>query len=88
MNFYEEKKQRRLERAQELAEKNESKAKQVFNHAHNMADAIPFGQPILVGHYSEKRDRNYRDKIDRIGEEVEELDKEALEIHRKISLLL
>lgn len=29
-----------------------------------------------------------RDKIDRIGEEVEELDKEALEIHRKISLLL
>ena len=21
---------------------------------------IPFGQPILIGHHSEKRDRNYR----------------------------
>ena len=73
MNFYEEKKQRRLERAQELAEKNEAKAKQVFNHAHNMADAIPFGQPILVGHYSEKRDRNYRDKIDRTYNKAFEL---------------
>jgi hypothetical protein len=28
-----------------------------------MASIIPFGQPILGGHHSEKRDRNYRDKI-------------------------
>jgi hypothetical protein len=28
-----------------------------------MADAIPFGQPILVGHHSEGRDRRYRDRI-------------------------
>jgi hypothetical protein len=28
-----------------------------------MAGAIPFGQPILVGHHSEKRDRNYRERI-------------------------
>ena len=25
-----------------------------------MASVIPFGQPILVGHHSEKKDRNYR----------------------------
>ena len=28
-----------------------------------MASAIPFGQPILVGHHSEGRDRRYRDRI-------------------------
>jgi Domain of unknown function (DUF3560) len=28
-----------------------------------MASVIPFGQPILVGHHSEKRDRAYRGRI-------------------------
>ena len=28
-----------------------------------MASVIPFGQPILVGHHSETRDRNYRNRI-------------------------
>jgi DNA repair ATPase RecN len=28
-----------------------------------MASVIPFGQPILIGHHSEKRDRNYRARI-------------------------
>ena len=28
-----------------------------------MASVIPFGQPILVGHHSERRDRSYRDRI-------------------------
>jgi hypothetical protein len=31
--------------------------------AHEMAQAIPFGQPILIGHHSEKRDRAYRARI-------------------------
>jgi hypothetical protein len=29
-----------------------------------MASAIPFGQPILIGHHSEGRDRNYRGRIE------------------------
>ncbi|MCY1299878.1 hypothetical protein D9M70_494220 [compost metagenome] len=28
-----------------------------------MASVIPFGQPILIGHHSEQRDRNYRSRI-------------------------
>lgn len=60
---FEEKKEQRLERYQELAAKNEQVSEQTYNRAKQMADAIPFGQPILVGHHSEKRDRNYRDKI-------------------------
>lgn len=32
--------------------------------ARQRASFIPFGQPILVGHHSEKRDRNYRNGIE------------------------
>lgn len=32
--------------------------------SHKMADVIPVGQPILVGHHSEKSDRSYRARID------------------------
>lgn len=31
--------------------------------ARDMGEAIPFGQPILVGHHSEGRDRNLRGRI-------------------------
>ena len=38
--------------------------------------AIPFGQPILVGHHSERRDRNYRERAgNNIGKGVEALNK-------------
>jgi hypothetical protein len=41
-----------------------------------MASAIPMGQPILVGHHSEKRDRNYRQKIhDKMGKSLQEQEK-------------
>lgn len=60
---YQEKKEGKIERFQELAIKNGQRADQLLTQAHQMAEVIPFGQPILVGHHSERRDRNYRDKI-------------------------
>jgi hypothetical protein len=60
---YEDHKITRIARLQELAKKNGEKAEQLFDQAHKMAEVIPFGQPILVGHYSEKGDRNYRARI-------------------------
>jgi hypothetical protein len=36
-----------------------------FNRAHQIADMIPFGQPILVGHHSERGHRRDLDRIDR-----------------------
>jgi len=57
MNYYEEKQERKLERAKELLEKHELKQKAAFKASDALADAIPFGQPILVGHHSEKRHR-------------------------------
>lgn len=63
LNWYEEKQARRKERYQELAGKAVTQSNEIYSRAVKMADAIPFGQPILLGHHSERRDRNYRSKI-------------------------
>lgn len=62
-NNFEERKQKRIEYAKAQAEKNEKKADTLYNTAREMGSHIPFGQPILVGHHSERADRNYRQKI-------------------------
>lgn len=53
----------RAERAEANAVKAEERSEELLNKARDMGSIIPFGQPILVGHHSEQRDRNYRDKI-------------------------
>ncbi|WP_428947208.1 DUF3560 domain-containing protein [Acidithiobacillus ferrooxidans] len=60
---YEAKRQARQDRYRALAEKMRLRAKARLDQAHKMAGAIPFGQPILVGHHSENRDRRYRERI-------------------------
>jgi len=66
----------RAEKAEQRAEKAEKKSEQLYNRAKNMASAIPLGQPILIGHHSEKRDRNYRDRIhNTFGKAFKEQDK-------------
>jgi hypothetical protein len=64
--------ERRLARDRELVDVHERRAggarvagQALYDDAHRMADAIPFGQPILDGHHSEGRDRRYRDRIHR-----------------------
>ena len=58
MNAYElkqeKKRERRLERAEKLRAEGESKV----NQANREMSMIPFGQPILVGHHSERPMRN------------------------------
>lgn len=72
LSDYHERREAKIERYQELAQKNEIKSAELSEQARKMADVIPFGQPILVGHYSEKRDRNHRDRIwDKMGKAVE-----------------
>ena len=62
-NNYEQRKQARIDRYKELAVKNQEIADERYNTAHKMAECIPFGQPIIVGHHSEKGDRAFRNKI-------------------------
>lgn len=67
--------ERKLERRREWADKAHSRSTQAGDQAHRMLDAIPFGQPILVGHHSEKADRNYRDRAwNKLGKAVEQSD--------------
>ena len=63
MNTYEARQEARRQRYLARADKARDEAKAAHDRAHEMASVIPFGQPILVGHHSEKRDRNYRGRI-------------------------
>ena len=60
---FNERKANRIEHAKKQAKKNEELSDALIEKAKNMASIIPFGQPILIGHHSEKSDRNYRNKI-------------------------
>lgn len=62
-NAYEERMEAKRERYLDLADKNRTASTAAFQRSHDMASVIPFGQPILIGHHSEKRDRNYRERI-------------------------
>lgn len=62
-NDFNERKAKRIETALNRAAKNEAESNQLYKTAQYMAGMIPLGQPILVGHHSEKRDRNFRNKI-------------------------
>lgn len=60
---YENKRQARYDRLLAAAKKAELESAASIDNAHKMASCIPMGQPILVGHHSEKSDRNYRARI-------------------------
>lgn len=55
--------QNRIEYAREKAAKKQQQSEQLYKNAQKMASFIPFGQPILVGHHSEGRDRRFRQRI-------------------------
>jgi hypothetical protein len=58
-----ERREARAERLRGWADKREVSSTATLERARQMQDIIPFGQPILVGHHSERADRNYRDRI-------------------------
>ena len=61
---YRERRARRAERLRAWAESRERKAEASWKTARAIADMIPLGQPILVGHHSEARARRDADRID------------------------
>jgi len=60
---YADKQAARIARLERAAARARAEGTARVQRAEKMADIIPFGQPILIGHHSEQRDRNYRDKI-------------------------
>lgn len=74
---YEAKRNARYQRLLAAAQKAEAQSQQAFDVAHKSASVIPMGQPILVGHYSEGRDRAFRNRIDNKMRKGWELHQEA-----------
>jgi hypothetical protein len=70
---YEEKKQAKIERLEDAANRAQGNANSLHAQAQSMASVIPFGQPILVGHHSEGRDRRYRVRLFYPGKPGEEI---------------
>ena len=60
MNDYEERKQARIDRLQEKADRARAESQSLFKQSTDMASAIPFGQPVHG-----PADRRYREKIGR-----------------------
>ena len=76
MSSRSERKQNRIDRYNELARKAETKSIEAFEHSNSIVKCIPMGQPILVGHHSEKRHRRDLDKSwNALGKSVQESEK-------------
>lgn len=61
---YLERQEYKKEMYQERAEKAEQRSQSHYNRHRDIASVIPMGQPILIGHHSEKRHRNDLKRID------------------------
>lgn len=57
MTPYEQRKQNRIDRLKAAAERASQESSASFRKAHQAVEHIPFGQPILIGHHSERRHR-------------------------------
>jgi len=54
------------------AESARRESDRLAGESFDMMSAIPMGQPILIGHHSERRDRNYRERAwNKMGKSVE-----------------
>jgi DNA repair exonuclease SbcCD ATPase subunit len=65
MSTYRERREARAERLREQAARNDAKSDAARASGDAIASHIPMGQPILVGHHSEKRHRRDLARIDR-----------------------
>lgn len=74
---YVEHKEARIDRLESRAAKAQAESAAAYNTARSIMDHIPPGQPILVGHHSEKRHRRDLDKIDRSMRKSAEADEKA-----------
>ncbi len=62
---YRERREARAARLREWARSRETRAEQSAATARTIADAIPLGQPILLGHHSQHRSERDRERIER-----------------------
>jgi len=83
MNSYEMRQEERRERLEAAAARARAESDRRSKVAHDLLDMIPPGQPILVGHYSERGHRAHLRKVDRNIAKSIEADKLAKDFARR-----
>ncbi|MGA2450264.1 MAG: DUF3560 domain-containing protein [Polyangiaceae bacterium] len=82
---YEGKRAARVDRMRTRAERLKRASEAALSRSRQISEAIPLGQPILVGHHSEKRHRRDIERIQRGFTQGIELQKEAEALERRAS---
>lgn len=83
MNTFEARQEAKRERLRERAEKKREQSQGLLDQAHAELGAIPFGQPILVGHHSQRpMERLYERNHNRLRKGFKGMD-EANELERR-----
>lgn len=77
MNSYEEKLEAKRERYLQKAESLKTESAKHYDTAMEMCRAIPCGQPVFIGHYSEKKDLAFRGRMANHMEKSFELNNKA-----------
>lgn len=77
-----ERREARIERLEDAAARKRSEAASSFKRIEDIASIIPLGQPILVGHHSEKRNRRDLKRIDAGMRRGVAAQREAAELER------
>lgn len=83
MNNYESRQEDKRQRMLEKAAKSRGEAERAHQGARQTLEAIPPGQPILVGHHSERRHRRDLEKIDRGFRKAHEAEQRAENLERR-----
>lgn len=77
MNEYERKQEERRQRYLDRATDAQRESASLYGAYRRSADVIPLGQPILVGHHSEKRHRRHLERLDNMMRRSVEADEKA-----------
>lgn len=83
VNHYEKQQTDKKAHYETRAQEEREKSAKLFEQARELAGHIPMGQPILVGHHSEKRHRRHLGQIDRLYAQAQEADERAKRYDRK-----
>ena len=74
---YRERREAKAERLREWAEKRAEKAQQASADARRAVDGIPFGQPILIGHHSQRHHERALERQDNKPQQAHEHDQKS-----------
>jgi hypothetical protein len=86
LSDYHKRREEKIERFKELAQKNAIKSDQLCNNSSGLLSAIPMGQPILVGHHSERGHRRLLERADNMMRKACEADDKAKHYARQAAV--